>query len=70
MHIMAKIDAVCTVICKYGTIRPMEYKKKQWFIYLSKLIARMVSIDPRETQFSRYGTNLPKNKNSTSEIAR
>ena len=24
----------------------------------------MVSIEPRETQFSRYGTNLPKNKNS------
>ena len=31
----------------------------------------MVSIEPRETQFSRYGANLPKNKNSiSSEITR
>ena len=29
MHIMAKIDAVWTVNCKYGTIRPMENKKKK-----------------------------------------
>ena len=28
MHIMAKIDAACTVNCKYGTIRPMEIEKQ------------------------------------------